>query len=425
MSTMQTKIFILIGIIATASLWHYSSLPVNIGGGDLTATGYAKEGVAFTKSNRDIKVEVGDKTKGVFIPEFKLSKWDEVSFKIKYDGSKIKAKSGLFGASKSLKTADDKIIFNDGINEVKYYELPVSEDTPEGAYEMEVLLKEKPDTNIMEFVIETAGLNFLYQGDLTQKEKDEGSFRPENVIGSYAVYASENKINYEGGKIYKTGKVGHIYRPKIIDNDGNWVWGTLNIKKGILSVDIPQEFLDKATYPVRHAAGLTFGYTTAGASTYTSINSLYTYPFTGADGILTHLSLYCTTQNIGGVNRKLIIYNGSNRVDYTDNIGTTIDAATFETIPVSLGASLSTGTYYLGYWAYSSTMLTYYDTDTSTYNFYQTGITYSISNPPPSTWTKTQSANSRKYSVYATYIDSGSSATSSTTQADFYISDED
>jgi hypothetical protein len=90
--------------------------------------------------------------------------------------------------------------------------------------------------------------------------------RPENVVGSYVVYASENKINWVGGKEYKCGQVGFIYRPRIIDSAGTEVWGDLHIENGILSVIIPQEFLDKAVYPVRHAAGLTFGYTTDGGS---------------------------------------------------------------------------------------------------------------------------------------------------------------
>ena len=77
--------------------------------------------------------------------------------------------------------------------------------------------------------IKSKGLDFFYQPPLTQKEIDEGAFRPENVVGSYAVYASEQKTNYVGGKLYRTGKVGHIFRPKIIDSAGTEVWGKLNI----------------------------------------------------------------------------------------------------------------------------------------------------------------------------------------------------
>jgi hypothetical protein len=57
-----------------------------------------------------------------------------------------------------------------------------------------------------------------------------------------------------------------FYAPEIIDAVGNKVKGELHIENGILSVTIPQDFLDTAVYPVRHAAGLTFGFTTCGAT---------------------------------------------------------------------------------------------------------------------------------------------------------------
>src|SRR5205085_2722515 len=105
--------------------------------------------------------------------------------------------------------------------------------------------------------LNTKGLDFIYQPELTSEEEKEGCVRPDNVVGSYAIFTSEEKINRVGGKEYKSGKVGHIYRPRIEDANGEKVWGELNIdtKNGVLSVEIPQVFLDKASYPVRHAAG--------------------------------------------------------------------------------------------------------------------------------------------------------------------------
>lgn len=63
---------------------------------------------------------------------------------------------------------------------------------------------------------------------------------------------------------YKTGKAFHIYRPKAIDANGVEQWCSLDIKDGILTVIIPQNFLNKALYPV--IVDPTFGYTSAGAS---------------------------------------------------------------------------------------------------------------------------------------------------------------
>ena len=106
----------------------------------------------------------------------------------------------------------------------------------------------------------------------------------------------EQKTNWEGGKLYKAGKVGHIYRPKIIDSAGNWTWGILNIKNGILSVEILQKFLDDAVYPIRHAAGLTFGYTsnggTGGTAPVNYAHGSYMNPTASASGAVDSVSVY-------------------------------------------------------------------------------------------------------------------------------------
>jgi len=168
-------------------------------------------------------------------------------------------------------------------------------------FEFDVTLKEKPKTNKIVFNLETKGLKFSYQSELTEEEK-KTTFRPENVMGSYAVYHESKQGDYSqiGGKNYQAGKAFHIYRPRIKDSVGNEVWGKLNIdeKKGILSVEIPQEFLDNAVYPVRQAAGLNFGYDTQGGGFYTtSGNSIIGSLFTGAAGTGVSISAYLDIRN--------------------------------------------------------------------------------------------------------------------------------
>jgi hypothetical protein len=125
---------------------------------------------------------------------------------------------------------------------------------------IDTILNEKPNTNIFQYEIQgSEGMDFLYQPELTAAEKARGVERPENVVGSYAVYSKAKKDNK-----YSTGKLFHIYRPKIIDAKGNETWGELAYANGVLSVGVPQEFLDAAAYPVR--VDPTFGYTTQGAS---------------------------------------------------------------------------------------------------------------------------------------------------------------
>lgn len=205
-----------------------------------------------------IEVEIGDSKQPDFKPQHKVMRWHNecnVSIRLKDDGSE----------TETVETRDDKIVWKKGKREAHFYDF-TNEEHPEGAQEFEIVLLEKPATNVVEFTLQDKDVEYFYQPALTPEEIAEGASRPENVVGSYAVYAKTPKTNWNGGKEYKTGKVGHIFRPRIEDAKGNWTWGELHIENGILSVTIPQEFLDTAVYPVKHAAGLTFGYTTLGSS---------------------------------------------------------------------------------------------------------------------------------------------------------------
>jgi len=253
-----------------------------------------------------LEIEVGDTKQPIFYPQVKIKRWDNevnASFRLIDD------------EPKQLVIKGEKIKLVGNKKEVHFYELPVSKELQEGGYEFEVILKEKPASNKLEFSIETKGLSFFYQRELTQEEKDKGTIRPDNIVGSYAVYCSENKINYVGGKLYRTGKVGHIYRPKIIDSAGNWVWGELNIdvKKKLLTVTIPQEFLDTAVYPVRHAAGLLFGYDTIGSSGVDISSYLSGSLYTGEIGTAISMTL-AVDEVFGGTiysNTRCAIYRQS------------------------------------------------------------------------------------------------------------------
>jgi hypothetical protein len=215
--------------------------------------------VAKDNPKDKVEVEVGDsKDSTKFHPQIKVMRWDnEVNLSVRLKDDQV--------ATELVSTDKEKVVWSKGIREVNLYDLTEGE----GGYEFEVILKEKPASNKIEFTLQDKDVDYFYQPELTAEEIAQGASRPDNVVGSYAVYAKTPKTNWTGGKEYKCGKVGHIYRPKIIDSAGTEVWGDLHIENGILSVTIPQDFLDKAVYPVRHAAGLTFGYTGTGASNLT------------------------------------------------------------------------------------------------------------------------------------------------------------
>ena len=219
----------------------------------------------------EINVIVGDdKVPDTFIPQVKLMRWtNETNFSVRLKDTEYE--------KATITTDKDKIIWDKDNIETRFYELTEGE----GGYEFEVILKEKPVTNRLEFTIETKGLRFLKQHPLTEQsihdireviitptdsyDKDGNTIRhiDEKDIGSYAVYTLEKKINWEDGKLYRNGKVGQIPRPKITDSIGKWVWGEriIDIEKGIMEIIIPQNFLDTAVYPIS-SKGTEFGYHT-------------------------------------------------------------------------------------------------------------------------------------------------------------------
>lgn len=254
-----------------------------------------------------------------FAPTVKIERWDEVSMTLTPMGlDKIATKD------KTLSFNGDKIEFGTPKINYEFYDMGISASNSEGAFEYNVILKERPASNVIQFQLDTQGLDFFYQPPLWQEQglkeptKDctdtdcKGSHRPIDVVGSYAVYASENKTNYVGGKEYKTGKVGHIFRPKLIDAVGKECWGELNIKDGILTITMPQDFLDKAVYPID--PDLTFGYTGTGGSMNNYISSIQVAwgPFVPAQsGNATSVSFYSWEVYGGNHTYGFWIDNGS------------------------------------------------------------------------------------------------------------------
>ena len=417
-----------------------------------------------------IQIEIGDKTKDKFSEELNIRKWDnEVSLKIKHKNKE----------KKSLELDGNKIKLKGDKTETHFYEV-------ENGYEYEIILLEKPLSNVIEFDIETAGLNFYYQPALTIKDNPEADYctdttcfkeidgqiattthRPENVVNSYAVYHKsktghiiypidkseytqeelnemvesgkyEGKINdttkevsyFRKGKNYMAGVAFYIYRPKIIDSAGTEVWGELNIdvEKKLLTVEIPQEFLDKAVYPVRHAAGLEFGYHTQGSSYY-KVEGYYRiqgFPFTlSEEGTVTKLGAYFSSDSV--INRSsLVVYDNSSpsvRKDYSTPEQTGSIAVGWHEFDAVVGETLTAGTYYLSYCLQAYNRIYIYFNDGSPTHDAQQTITYSY--PPHSIFTKTINATYRKYSIYCTYTAGGAEDTCTYSSGDWNVLESD
>ncbi|MBA7638449.1 hypothetical protein ES703_46105 [subsurface metagenome] len=274
------------------------------------------------------KVEIGDKESADFKPHLKLNRWNE------------ECAVGL-GFSTIRKIAPnvqaDKITWDDGKIACEFIPQPPSKGAELGGFKFNIILKKKPKTNVSVLNFKAQGLKFYYQPALTPEEIAEGCFRPENVVGSYAVYHATKQpthANQEEAEKYRACKAFHWYRPLIWDNSTprKEVWGELNVdtEKGIRTVTIPQDFLDNAVYPV--TLDDTFGVTSIGGTTfYGSADRLRrtNAAYTGAAGIGTSMSIYGEEYNNGDAHVKLALYKDSDGtlVKGTDEITQGAEAA--------------------------------------------------------------------------------------------------
>ncbi len=356
--------------------------------------------------------QFGATTISNFSPEIKLEKWGDETY--------IRVWSEEAGDSFATEV-DGKVVWHntDKSKEYNFYPLTLEDGTE--AFEFEVILKEKPKTNVITLNIESKGLRFLYQPSLhpdhptwaIDEETGGRDERPENVVGSYAVYhETQDKTlkTKEEKEKYKVGKAFHIYRPQMIDSNGWKVWGELLIENGIMSVNITQDFIDKAVYPIKHATGATFGYATIGSSNF-GTTALYTYPFTsGGVGTLTDIYGYAKADSESTNGFHLLIYDDSNRIDYSSTEWNTITNTYIKyDSAVAIGASIVNQIYHLGFFIDNRFDETFaYDNDVSDNpEFEVTAYSY----PPPATWSPTTSGSNRKFSIVATFDEGGGAAT--------------
>lgn len=382
---------------------------------------YLLENETFSRDVKEdpkdrIQIEIGDLKQLDFKPQFKIMRWDnEVNFSMRAEEHP--------GASVDFDGEVIKYITPD--YEVHQYDKPDAGE--DGGFEFEWYLPKKPLSNILTASIQTKGLRFLYQPQLSQEQIDLGEVRSEKVEGSYAVYHQDKGgYNNANGKKYKSGKVFHIYRPKAIDSVGNEAWCNINIDEpnNLLTVEIPLDFINTATFPL--LVDPTFGYTSVGASNAnTNFDIVQGVIFNLASNADTVVSLtgyfrcYNQTRNIKG-----LVYDVSSNYPSTLNLTSDIGKVTQDTDWVDLlfssDPSLSSGDYYLGWVGDTSTLniwgQLYYDTDASVYS-YETAKTAGYYTTPPSTYPSSRSDTNKKYSLYITYT-SGTKTTAQVAASD-------
>jgi hypothetical protein len=351
-----------------------------------------------------IQIEIGDSKQSDFKPQFKVMRWDnEVNFSLRAQEH----------PSAVVEVENDVVKYKTPDYEVHQYDKP--EAGEDGGFEFEWLLPKKPSSNVLTATIQTKGLDFFYQPELTQEEIDEGYSRPVDVVGSYAVYHSTKSNNITGGKEYRTGKAFHIYRPKVTDANGNTVYADLDIdlETGMLNVIIPQSFLDSAIYPV--LVDPTFGYTTSGGSFVTVDQIRGVIATAPSDATIDSISVYHANVGIsttfkGGIYKASdgSFVGQSDQGTYTANSGEQL-----KTMNVSSSFSVVNGTSYLIVTMPSTGQMSWrYDSTVSDGVISLTAHTY-----PTFPATITNSFTDSKHSVYATYTVSGATTSTSTSSS--------
>ena len=330
--------------------------------------------------HNEFEIEIGDLNQNYFHPQLKIKRWDnECNFSVRLIDDEPDIPK--------IETEDNKIKFIKNKIEAHFYDDKLQQDGKEtDAYEFEIILKEKPATNKIQMSIETKGLRFYYQPSFKEEHKigERGAVeitdtdvknkdgkvifhRPENVVGSYAVYHESKKNHIRGQKNYQGGKAFPIYKPKITDAEGNWAWEKLNIdvKTGILTITIPQEFLDNAVYPI-NSKGLTFGCdpeNPGSGMAFTDTDALFgTMHNSPVDiGVASSISIYCWT--FGTSNAKGVIALYSDLKIISDGVGAAaaVNGPSWITSSFSPKPTLAKSTEYLLAVVADSAFILYYD----------------------------------------------------------------
>lgn len=274
---------------------------------------------AFTHTQKEdrrdfIAVEIGDtKDASKFHPQFKMTRWNNeanVSFRLIDDWIPVanehySESNGVIEWKKMWKGKDWI---------ARFYEDWTNSD---GAYKfVEMVLPEKPPTNQITFSVVSKDVAFFYQPELTQQEIDEGAIRPDEVVGSYAIYSkSSGGMNSSDGKDYKVGKVGHLFRAYLEDANGDRIWADYNTdlsETGILTITVDQTWINNAAYPV--TLDPTFGYTGVGASfinVSTNDHVIAGQWTIGENGSLDSITIYSDSDNVTNCSAFNVIYNDS------------------------------------------------------------------------------------------------------------------
>ncbi|MEW5923765.1 MAG: hypothetical protein AB1746_07245 [Candidatus Zixiibacteriota bacterium] len=224
---------------------------------------------------RSLTAMAGDSLAAYFSPTLEINAWEkECSFNINlvpldYESITSASRSMVDNKARIDCVANDNMI-------ISLFQLA------DGSLEWQMQFDNIPKSNTLKFSFDSRNLRFFYQDSalFTGDQKVSG---PDWAQGSYAVYHADRRNNYRlfhsGDTLtysYMTGKAFHIRRPIVYDNRGESAWCRIDIDTlaGIMTLEIPESFLNNAAYPI--VVDPTFGKTSAGAWNLTFVNYRHT-----------------------------------------------------------------------------------------------------------------------------------------------------
>lgn len=349
-------------------------------------------------------------------PECRLKKWDgEADIGIRY--------AGVSAQLEELSRAGERVKWGSGDLHIEAYTLPPGPGMEDGGLELELMLAVQPPTNRFDFLVDGAeDYDWWFQPPLTPEQFASGRRRPENVVNSYAVYHKNRRDHIRGQKNYGTGKAFHVYRPKLIDANGVETWGTLSYADGVLTVEIPQDALDKAAYPAR--VDPTFGNENLQSSSYGIQGYLFGGPGTPAsDGEVDSIHVGCSPDTAANVKGVLILRSTETLVanGVTPEVSIPATGMNFKTLAYSTKPVVAAGTLYYACFIIDPLAPT-------TVYAYDTGGTAGTVEDGSNTYSSPTDLVSPSYyneisSFYATYTESGGAEEERDAEDGLYFSD--
>jgi hypothetical protein len=411
-----------------------------------TTTKTIGESYTITYNGTSRVTKIGSGTTGNFVPKMTFGAWDECQIELTLD-------SNVTGQIRNSLVQNPDGSLTVGNNNFSFYYKPVNVVpgfNDMGGLDFALTLTKKPGTTIsLPFIYNSQNVTGYLQPSLTSEYSNGWSSefqdiitvtdtqvigssgqvyveRPIYVVNSIAFYANDRAgdLTALGGKNYKAGKVGQLYRLKAVDSSAipktsyfDWAMPdsthiTLNDNSG---------FLASATYPVIISPmGDTFGWSTVGGTGYshtydTAVGTSFTAPSGISTATINSITCWVKELTAGATNhgKGLIALTSTlalvaNGVGGASSVYTGTMANPEErTSTFSSSPSLSDSTAYLLAWVKDNPGGThdayvYYDTVSGPKRY-----VHNNNYTTPVDLTGASSTSNRRVSIYCTYTPSG------------------